>query len=137
MEFKVRWNSKLQKCHSKLKHLSKSLNKVTKTQVMGDALSTFSKHQKKHGQNTCLRARLQPTPLDHQTLRIPCLLIISSLKIGKPRNFPGGPVVKNLPFSAGDVGLILGWGTKTSQAAEQLSPRNATKRQSVSPNKRP
>ena len=25
-------------------------------------------------------------------------------------DFPGGPVVKNLPDNAGDTGLILGWG---------------------------
>ena len=112
------WNSKLQKCHSKLKQ---------KAQVMGDALSTFSKHQKKPGQNTWLRARLQHTSLGHQPLRIPCLLI-SSLKIGKPRNFPGGSVVKNLPCNAGDMGLILGRGTKISQAAQQLSPHNATRK---------
>ena len=28
------------------------------------------------------------------------------------RDFPGGPVVKNLPSNAGDVGLIPGQGTK-------------------------
>ena len=27
-------------------------------------------------------------------------------------NFSGGPVVKNPPSNAGDVGLIPGWGTK-------------------------
>ena len=27
-------------------------------------------------------------------------------------DFPGGPVVKNLPCSAEDTGLIPGWGTK-------------------------
>ena len=32
------------------------------------------------------------------------------------RNFPGGPVVKNPPSSAGDVGLIAGQGTKISRA---------------------
>ena len=36
-------------------------------------------------------------------------------------HFPGGPVVKNLPFNAGAVGLIPGRGTKSSDAAEQLS----------------
>ena len=30
------------------------------------------------------------------------------------RDFPGGPVVKNLPSNAGDVGLILDQGTKIS-----------------------
>ena len=26
----------------------------------------------------------------------------------KPWDFPGGPVVKNLPFNAGDIGLFPG-----------------------------
>ena len=30
-----------------------------------------------------------------------------------PGDSPGGPVVKNLPSSAGDVGLISGWGIKS------------------------
>ena len=38
------------------------------------------------------------------------------------QDFPGGPVVKNLPSSVGDVGSIAGGGTKTPQAAEGLSP---------------
>lgn len=29
-----------------------------------------------------------------------------------PRDFPDGPVVRDLPSSAGDVDLITGWGTK-------------------------
>ena len=37
------------------------------------------------------------------------------------RDFPGGPVVKNLPRNAGDLGLIPGQGTKSSHAVEQLS----------------
>ena len=36
-------------------------------------------------------------------------------------DFPGGPVVKNLPSTAGDVGLIPGQGTKILYAAGQLS----------------
>ena len=36
------------------------------------------------------------------------------------------PVVKNLSSSAGDVGSIPGQGTKTPQAAGQLSPGTAT-----------
>ena len=42
------------------------------------------------------------------------------------RDFPGGPVVKNSPSNAGDVGLIPGRGTKIPQAAEQLSLFAAT-----------
>ena len=33
------------------------------------------------------------------------------------RDFPGGPVVKNLPSNAGDSGWILGQGTKIPHAA--------------------
>ena len=42
------------------------------------------------------------------------------------RDFPGGPVVKNLPYSAGDEGSIPGEGTKIPHAAGQLSPRATT-----------
>ena len=42
------------------------------------------------------------------------------------RDFPGGPVVKNLPCSAGDSGLITGWGTKIPHATGQLSPQATT-----------
>ena len=38
------------------------------------------------------------------------------------RDFPGGPVVKNLPCNAGDAGSIPGQGTKIPHAAGQLSP---------------
>ena len=38
------------------------------------------------------------------------------------QDFPGGPVVKNLPCNAGDMGLIPGWGTKTPHTEEELSP---------------
>ena len=39
-------------------------------------------------------------------------------------NFPAGPVVKNLPSSAGDVGSIPGQGTKIPHAVGQLSLRH-------------
>ena len=32
------------------------------------------------------------------------------------RDFPGGPVTKNPPFSAGNVGSIPGWGSRISHA---------------------
>ena len=38
-------------------------------------------------------------------------------------DFPGAPVVKNLPCNAGDGGSILGWGTKIPHAAEMLQLR--------------
>jgi len=42
------------------------------------------------------------------------------------RDFPGGPVVKNLPCDAEDLGSIPGWGTKTPHAMEQLNPGTTT-----------
>jgi len=42
------------------------------------------------------------------------------------RDFPGGPVVKNLPSNAGDMDLISVQGTKIPHAMEQLSLRAAT-----------
>ena len=42
------------------------------------------------------------------------------------RDFLGGPVVKNLPYSAGDMGSIPGKGFNIPHAAEQLSLRAAT-----------
>ena len=43
------------------------------------------------------------------------------IKIKSFRNFPGGPVVKNLPSNVGDMGLILSPGTKIPYAAGKLS----------------
>ena len=44
------------------------------------------------------------------------------------KDFPGGPVVQNLPSSAGDVGLIPGRGTKTRHAGgnQALQPQLST-----------
>ena len=39
-----------------------------------------------------------------------------------PWEFPGGPVVKNTRFNAGDMGLIPGWGTKIPHALGQPRP---------------
>ena len=36
-------------------------------------------------------------------------------------DFPGGPVVKNLPYNAGDTGSIPGWGIKIPCVAEEQS----------------
>ena len=39
------------------------------------------------------------------------------------RDFPGGPLIKNLPCNVGGVGLMSGWGTgKIPHNVEQLSP---------------
>ena len=43
------------------------------------------------------------------------------------RNFSWGPVVKNLPSSAWDVGVISGWGTEILHASGQLSPLAITR----------
>ena len=42
-------------------------------------------------------------------------------------DFLGGPVVKNLPCNAEDVGSIPGWGTSIPHAVEQLSLHAATR----------
>ena len=39
-------------------------------------------------------------------------------------DFPGGPVVKDLPCNAKDAGLTSGQGTKIPRAMEQLSLRH-------------
>ena len=39
-----------------------------------------------------------------------------------PGDFPGGPVVKNPPYNAGDTGSIPGQGTKIPHAVGQISP---------------
>ena len=45
------------------------------------------------------------------------------------RDFSGGPVVKNLPSNAGDVGLISGLGTKIPHTVGQLNTRVTTREQ--------
>ena len=52
--------------------------------------------------------------------------IKSMIKI-ENRGFPGGPVVKNLPYNAGDVGSIPGRGTEIPHAMGQLSSCTSTK----------
>ena len=41
-------------------------------------------------------------------------------------DFPGGPVVKNLPPNAGDMGLIPGQETNIPHAVGQVSPHATT-----------
>ena len=50
----------------------------------------------------------------------------SRRSVNNCRDFPGGPVVKNLPSNAGDTGSIPARGTKISHATQQLSPRTTT-----------
>ena len=44
-----------------------------------------------------------------------------------PGDFPGGPVVKNLPSSAWDVSSIAGRGTRFQHATGKLSPDTSTR----------
>ena len=44
-------------------------------------------------------------------------MVLRSMLLG---DFPGGPVVENLPSNAGDLGPIPGWGTKIPHALGQL-----------------
>ena len=55
-----------------------------------------------------------------------CPLYCISLKNFYSQDFPGGPVVKDPPSNAGDVGSIPSQGTKIPQATGQLSPRTTT-----------
>ena len=48
-------------------------------------------------------------------------LLESSGKVELPRDFSGGPAVKNPPCNAGDSDWIPGWGTKIPHAGKQLS----------------
>ena len=45
-------------------------------------------------------------------------LLVYTVKTLMQGDFPGAPVVKNLPFHAGHVGLILGQKTKLPHALE-------------------
>ena len=52
------------------------------------------------------------------------------------KDLPGGPGVKNPACSAGGVGLIPGWGTKSPHATGQVSPwAQTTKTQCSQTNK--
>ena len=44
----------------------------------------------------------------------------------KSGDFPGGPMVKNLPSNAKDMGSIPGQGTKILHTAWQISPHATT-----------
>ena len=46
----------------------------------------------------------------------------SAINLKRNRDFPGAPVVKNLPSSAGDAGWIPVWGTKILHVTGQLCP---------------
>ena len=48
------------------------------------------------------------------------LLYLKTLSASQ--DFPGGPVVKNQPSNAGDMGSIPGWGTQILQAAKNILP---------------
>ena len=48
------------------------------------------------------------------------------LKKKQVRDLPGGPVVKDPPFNAGDAGSVPGQGTKITHAMGQLSPCTTT-----------
>ena len=52
-------------------------------------------------------------------------LTLLIIKKYKPRDFSGGPVVKNSCCNAGDMGSMHSQGTKIPHAAKQLSPQVA------------
>ena len=66
-------------------------------------------------------------------MQLPCLPLkvlspavssrVSVSRIDPSGDFLGGPVAKNLPYNARDVGLISGRGAGIPRAVRQLSPR--------------
>ena len=50
------------------------------------------------------------------------------LRLSNNWDLPGGPLVKDLPANAGDVGSIPDWGTKIPQATQrsQKTKQNKT-----------
>ena len=48
-------------------------------------------------------------------------IVFAAFKV-KDRDFPGGPVVKDPPASAGDIHEFSAWSRKIPHEAEQLSP---------------
>ena len=54
------------------------------------------------------------------------IIYMHPFKVYRSGDFPGGPVVKNLPYNAGDTGSIPGQGTKIPHAPGQLSPHTTT-----------
>ena len=56
-----------------------------------------------------------------------------------PGDFPGGPVVKNLPSNAGDVGSVPDWGTQGTEilhaGGQLLNPETATRKKATYANK--
>ena len=72
------------------------------------------------GQDLILPYSIQSPQFCH--FRVLHMLSFSALKRRKT-DFPGGPVVKNLPCNAQDVGSIPGWGSKILHAPGQGSPR--------------
>ena len=63
-------------------------------------------------------------PFDEKFTLMPIFFFTIKKNTG---DFPGGPVVKNLPSNAGDEGWIPGPGTKIPHATGQLSPWAATR----------
>ena len=53
-------------------------------------------------------------------------MIKTLIKFGIDGDFPGGPLVKNPPAHAGDMGSVLAPGTRIPHATEQLSLRATT-----------
>ena len=84
---------------------------------------TWTKLENMHPQKSVVRPPEFPARLAGDDLT---LYKTSPWRLGAG-DFPGGPVVKNPPCNAKNVGLIPGQGTKILHAMEQLSSRATTK----------
>ena len=56
-------------------------------------------------------------------------LSATDLSTPKTRDFPGGPVVENLPSNVGDMGSTLGQGTRIPHASGQLGPHTTSQQE--------
>ena len=97
--------------------------------VQGTLKSLLQHHSSKH-QFFGTQLSLQSNSHNHTWLLGKCIALTRQTFVGKvisllfnmlSRDFPDGPVVRNHPCNAEDMGSIPGQGTKIPHAAEQLS----------------
>ena len=65
-------------------------------------------------------------PLLHPTLQLIHIILLGQITF--PENFPGGPLVKNLPYNARDTSSTPGQGTKILHASAPHRRSRATKK---------
>ena len=131
-------NGKLDHC---LKHvdISKSLQEILSFEGREEGcLTVFSVRTDIWKSGPCFSpSSSNSQPVSPWCLRVNKVLWVASSQLGleksrplkkkKPRDFAGGPVVRNPPSNTETVCLIPGLRTKTPHAAELLSPCTTTR----------